>query len=440
VESRPLLSSVSGEIAADLGELAKKVLARCDALAECSECKGAITRTFLSPAMDACNFRVSEWMKAAGMRVNVDRAGNLRGYYPAHDENDTDLVPRLMMGSHLDSVPDGGRYDGVLGVMLGIGLVEALEGRHFGFGIEVIGFSEEEGVRYGFPFIGSRALTATLHAPHLARRDANGVAMFTALDNYAAAHPGVIDPEFHMGTSGYLEFHIEQGPMLEHAGLGLGVVETIAGQSRVKLTFRGRSGHAGTTPMFLRHDALAAAAEWILAVESAAGSAPGLVATTGQISCQPGAANVISGIVSCSLDVRHGSDEIRRSAVEDFLALARAIAERRQIEVDHLIEYEQPAVHLDPALIAIADKAVSDAGISPRHMASGAGHDAMIIAPKIPAAMIFLRSPGGISHHPDEAVLTEDVESALQAGMNFLHLFQHHIDQPIEREPDSCTT
>ena len=437
---RTLVSGYLGPSDVDLDGIATTALARCEMLADCSECKGAITRTFLSTAMEACHVCVREWMENAGMIVSVDRAGNLRGYR-AHDEGRAgNAAPRLIIGSHLDSVPNGGRYDGVLGVLIGIGLVEALDRPRLGFGIEVIGFSDEEGVRYGFPFIGSRSVTGTLLAPHLARQDADGVPMFAALDHFAAEHPDVIDPRLHPEARAYLEFHIEQGPVLEHAGLALGVVETIVGQSRAKVTFRGRSAHAGTTPMFLRHDALTAAAEWVVAVEAAASSTPGLVATTGQISCDPGAANVISGLVCCSLDVRHRSDEIRQSAVREFLAMSRAIAERRQIEVDHLTEYEQAAVQLDSALIGLADRAVSEAGISPRHMTSGAGHDAMIIAPRVPAAMIFLRNPGGISHHPDEAVTAEDVGAALRAGMNFLGLFQSYLDQSTEREPDSCTT
>src|SRR5215469_13324463 len=293
--------------------LARTAVARCDLLAGCTEHPGRITRSFLSPAMEVCHRHVGNWMEGAGMAVRVDRAGNLRGYYAASDTSQTgEHAPDLIIGSHLDTVPNAGRYDGVLGVLLGIALVEAMSGRRLGLGIEVIGFSDEEGVRYGLPFIGSRSATGTLLAPHLARQDANGVAMFAALDSYAETHPDVTDPRFNPSARGYLEFHIEQGPVLEHAGLGLGVVETIVGQSRIRLTFRGRSGHAGTTPMFLRHDALAAAAEWLLAVESAAGSTPGLVATTGQLTCEPGAANVISGLVSCSLDVRHGSDETRQ--------------------------------------------------------------------------------------------------------------------------------
>src|SRR5208283_2728084 len=279
-----MLAGRRDQTGTDFDALAATALDRCDVLARCTEHEGQITRTFLSPAMEKCHEHVRVWMEDAGMSVSVDRAGNLRGYYADADRSEN--VPRLVIASHLDTVPHAGRYDGILGVMLGIAMIEALYGRRLSFGIEVVGFSDEEGVRYGLPFIGSRAFIGKLLPPHLARRDANGVAMFAALDRYASAHPDVVSAAHHPHTRGYLEFHIEQGPVLEHAGLALGVVETIAGQSRAMLTFRGRAGHAGTTPMFLRRDALAAAAEWLVAVESASRMMPGLVATTGRISCE----------------------------------------------------------------------------------------------------------------------------------------------------------
>jgi allantoate deiminase len=358
-----MAASYSVKKISSLDEIAARTLARCDAIGECTEQHGQIIRTFLSPAMEASHLRVREWMWSAGMTVSVDRAGNLRGYYAASGELEScEAAQRLIIGSHLDSVPNAGKYDGVLGVTIGIALVEALEGRRLGFGIEVIGFSDEEGVRYGLPFIGSRAVTGTLLPPHLARRDADGIAMYSALDRYASAHPEVMDAALHAHTRGYLEYHIEQGPVLEHAGLALGVVETVAGQSRATVTFRGMAGHAGTTPMFLRHDALTAAAEWMVEVESAASTMPGLVATTGKIMCEPGASNVIPGVVRCSLDVRHADDEIRQAAVRNFFATAEVIGRRREIEVEHVIEYEQAAVELDATLIALSDKALSGGG------------------------------------------------------------------------------
>ena len=409
-------------------------LARCKALSRFTEREGQILRTFLSPPMEDCHRLFAQWMKATGMHASVDRVGNLHGYYAAANENPS--TPRLILASHLDTVPDAGQYDGILGVVLGLALVEALHGRRLSFGIEVIGFSDEEGVRYGVPFIGSRAVIGTLGPGHLARKDANGVRMATALADYSAAHPDAIDAPLDARTRGYLEFHIEQGPVLEEENLPLGLVEGIAGQSRATVTFRGRAGHAGTTPMALRRDALAAAAEWLVTLEAAAQATPGLVATTGRILCEPGAVNVIPGLTRCSLDVRHASDDVRRAAVEKILASARTIAAGRQIAVEHVIELDQAAIALDTALIAIAEKAVVAAGVRPLRMVSGAGHDAMILAPHVPSAMIFLRSPGGISHHPDEEVHVEDVATALRAGLSFLDLFESHL----ESESPSCTT
>jgi allantoate deiminase len=401
-------------------------LARCKALSRFTEQEGQILRTFLSPPMEDCHRLLRRWMEAAGLRVSVDRVGNLRGYYPSADESAS--TPRLILASHLDTVPNAGKYDGILGVVLGLSLVEALHGRRLKFGIEVIGFSDEEGVRYGVPFIGSRALAGTLGPGHLARKDAAGILMASALGDYSAAHPEAEEPVLHPHTRGYLEFHIEQGPILENAGLALGVVEAIAGQSRATITFRGSAGHAGTTPMTLRRDPLAAAAEWLVSVEAMALVTPGLVATTGRINCEPGAANVIPGLARCSLDVRHASDEIRRTALEQMLASARAVAARRLIAVEHEVEHDQPAAALDPVLTVLAENAVQSAGVRPVRMVSGAGHDAMILAPHVASTMIFLRSPGGISHHPEESVLAEDVAMALRAGLSFLDLFEHHLE------------
>lgn len=411
---------------------AETVLARCHALARCTDQEEMIVRTFLSPAMDDCLRLVRAWMEAAGMQVSVDVAGNLHGYYEGLKPD----APRLVIASHLDTVPNAGRYDGILGVMLGIALVETLAGKQLSFGIEVIGFSDEEGVRYGLPFLGSRAIVRQLTSEHRAFLDANGIPLGAALDAFAAAHPEAVSSALHPDARGYLEFHIEQGPVLEDADLGLAVVESIAGQSRATVSFRGRAGHAGTTPMSLRQDALTATAEWMLAVESTAVSTPDLVASTGHIVCEPGAANIVPGTVSCSLDVRSSSDELRRSSLQSMLESARQIAARRKVTFSYTIEADQPTVHLDGSLMRLAEQAVSAAQIRATRLISGAGHDAMILAPQLPAAMIFLRSPGGISHHPDEAVLVHDVAAALRAGIRFLEGFPEWL----ESEPRTCNT
>jgi allantoate deiminase len=385
------------------------VLARCRLLAEATEEPGFITRTFLSEPMHAVHAHLRAWMEQAGMSVVIDHAGNLRGTYPAARPSS----PRLFIGSHLDTVPRAGAFDGILGVILGVALVERLGGRRLPFEIEVIGFSEEEGVRFGVPFIGSRAFIGDID-DQLVATIADAVTAF-GLDPKRIHEARAAD-----GALGYLEFHIEQGPVLESLDLPLGVVETISGQSRLDVFFEGRANHAGTTPMNLRHDALAGAAEWISTVEREARAVPVAVATVGRVNASPGASNVIAGSVTASLDIRHASDEVRRVLVKQLLQCAEQIAASRCLTVSWVQRLDQPAVRMDPALVALLERAVMSTGRTVHRMSSGAGHDAMIVARRMPAAMLFLRSPGGISHHPDETVLAEDVDSALDVGLEFL--------------------
>ncbi len=350
------------------------------------------------------------------MTVRVDDAGNLRGFYMGQMPNG----PRLLIGSHLDTVPHAGAFDGILGVVLGVTLIELLSGKRMSFHIDVIGFSEEEGVRFGVPFIGSRALSGEIDEEMLACRDQAGVSVGDALRNFGLDPSHIGEALIGNDTIGYFEFHIEQGPVLESLELRIGIVEAIAGQSRLNVTFEGKANHAGTTPMSGRRDALAGAAEWIAAVEREAHATPDLVATVGRLTVLPGAGNVIPGSVRASLDVRHGSDAVRRDAVSRLLERAERIAAQRGLRVSCEHRLDQPAVMMDPLLTLELDRAAADAGYKPHRMISGAGHDAMILARRMPAAMLFLRSPGGISHHPDETVLADDVVAALETGMRFL--------------------
>ena len=350
------------------------------------------------------------------MTVRVDHAGNLRGCYPGRLQT----APRLLIGSHLDTVPHAGPFDGILGVLLGLALVELLEGRRLSFHIEVIGFSEEEGVRFDVPFIGSLAVAGYADDELLARSDHAGVSVGSALRNFGLDPSRIGEARIGDDTLGYFEFHIEQGPVLESLDLPLGIVEKIAGQSRLDLLFEGKANHAGTTPMSVRRDALAGAAEWIGAVEREALATPDLVATVGNLEVLPGAGNVIPGSARASLDVRHGSDAARREAVSRLLVCAERIAAQRGLVVSPEHRLDQPAVAMDPFLVRELDQAAADTGYHPHRMVSGAGHDAMILARRMPAAMLFLRSPGGISHPPDETVLAGDVTAALETGMRFL--------------------
>ncbi len=249
-------------------------------------------------------------MRSAGLDVRVDAVGNIRGFYRGTEES----RPRFLIGSHIDTVPDAGAFDGVLGVAIGIELVQRLQGRKLPFGIEVIAFSEEEGVRFGVPFIGSRALVGTVDHELLNMKDSSGITLEQAIRDFGLDPDEIARARLDANVAGYMEFHIEQGPVLESLDAPIGVVEAIAGQSRMKFTFEGAANHAGTTPMHLRRDALAAAAEWIVSVEQEARSVPGLVATVGRIEATPGAGNVIAGRVVCSLDIRHANDAVRRHA------------------------------------------------------------------------------------------------------------------------------
>lgn len=392
------------------------VISRCHLLAEFTQEPGFITRTFLSEPMHAVHANLRAWMERAGMSVAIDQAGNLRGVYPSIRPSSA----RLFIGSHLDTVPRAGAFDGILGVVLGIALIENLGGRRLPFAIEVIGFSEEEGVRFGVPFIGSRALIRDVDDELLARSDAAGISVREAIAAFGLDPSRIGEARFGDDAIGYLEFHIEQGPILESLYLPLGVVEAIVGQSRQDVVFEGQANHAGTTPMHLRRDALAGAAEWIAAVEREARAIPGAVATVGRVNVSPGASNVIPGTVTASLDIRHGDDTVRHDLLKRLLRCAEQIAAGRCLKLSLEQRLNQAAVAMDSDLTMLLERAVISAGHPVHRMASGAGHDAMIVARRMPAAMLFLRSPGGISHHPDESVLAADVEAALTVGMRFI--------------------
>jgi allantoate deiminase len=404
--------------------LAEEVIARCRKLATFSEDPGGTRRTFLSPPMRDCHREVSSWMNALGMSVSVDAVGNLRGFYPGSSF----AAPRILIGSHLDTVPNAGAFDGLLGVVLAISAVKSLHGTKLPLAIEVIGFSEEEGVRFGVPFIGSRALVGRMDEELLGRKDERGISVRQAIQDFGLNPDDIPKAVLQDDVLGYLEFHIEQGPLLESLGLPLGAVEALVGQNRLEFIFSGQANHAGTTPMNLRRDALAAAAEWIVAVEALAQRTPGIVATVGLVEAKPGATNVIAGQARATLDIRHASDRARSEALDELIRHAESIAGLRGLTVKWRTMLAQNAVAMDPFLTEQIARAVEQSGCEPHRMASGAGHDAMILAEKVPAAMIFLRTPGGISHDPAESVHLDDIAKALECG--------HHLLTQLAASPD----
>lgn len=407
-------------------ERAQRIIARCRELAIVTEVPGETTRTFLAPVMHRVHALVGGWMRAAGMSMYEDAAGNLRGVLPAA----TPDAPRLLIGSHLDTVTNAGAFDGVLGVVLGVALVEemgkevraAAAAKSLPFAIEVIGFSEEEGVRFAKPFLGSLAVIGELDATTLSRTDASGVSVADAIRQFGLEPAELPEAVLDDSAFGYLEFHIEQGPVLEDDGEALGIVDAIAGQTRMEFIFTGHANHAGTTPMgSLRRDALAAAAQWVVEVERYANDCAGLVATVGKVESSSHAGNVIAGKFVATLDVRHPLDEVRRAAVRHFIDYAKDAGIKRGTAVDSTTSIDQLAVPMCSDLSALLRAAASRSTLrEPPYITSGAGHDAMIVARRIPAAILFLRSPGGLSHHPDESVLPGDVEAALATGLEFL--------------------
>jgi allantoate deiminase len=402
-------------------EQAREVIRWCRQLAKLSEDGGAITRTFLSRPMRDVHTALAAWMARLGMTVRVDAIGNIRGMYPPRSSQvPVAAVPRLYIGSHLDTVPDAGAFDGVLGTVLAIALVELLGEKRFPFAIEVVGFSDEEGVRFGAPFLGSRALAGTFDTALLERLDETGRSLRDAIRHFGLEPSRIPNAQAPANALAYLEFHIEQGPILEDLNLPLAVVDVISGQSRAELTFEGVAGHAGTTPMKMRKDALACAAAWITDVEREALTTSGLVATVGRIAVEPGAGNVVPGRAVVSLDVRHPSNSIRTAAAERLSKTAEEIATRRGVKMTWASRLDQPSVAMDSAVVAMLERALERSGAQAHRMSSGAGHDAMVLGAKMPAGMLFLRCERGISHHPAENVREDDVAAALDAGLKFL--------------------
>jgi allantoate deiminase len=394
---------------------ARQAIDLCRELAQFSEESGKTTRTFLSPPMRDVHLVLTALMHDAGMRVSVDAMGNLHGIGAARPG-----APTLLVASHLDTVPDAGAFDGVLGVVLGILLARAYQDTSANLCLHVIGFSEEEGVRFGTPFLGSRALAGSIDEQILGRCDRGGRSVREATLDFGLDPAAIPDARHGDGAIGYFEIHIEQGPVLENLGLPLGIVDAVAGQSRLEIVFKGTANHAGTTPMDLRRDALAGAAEWILRVEEEGRASGGGVATVGRMEIMPNASNAVVGGASASLDVRHVSDVIRRAIIERLVSAADEITRRRGLEMDCRHNLDQPAVPMDRKLSDHLERAMRGAGYPVHRLVSGAGHDAMIMAPLVPSAMLFLRSPGGVSHSPEESVLEADVEAALTVGARFL--------------------
>ncbi|MBA7857646.1 allantoate amidohydrolase [Enterobacter sp. RHBSTW-00901] len=396
-------------------QAAERVMARADALAAISETPNALTRVYLSTQHLQANQLVGQWMSQAGMTVWQDSVGNICGRYEGEQEG----APAVLLGSHLDTVRNAGRYDGMLGVLTAIEVVDSLhqQEKRLAQAIEIVGFCDEEGTRFGITLLGSRGLTGTWPESWLDKCDANGVCVAQAMV-LAGLDPARVPLAARNKDdfSAYLELHIEQGPCLEQQRLALGVVEAINGARRLNCRFTGEAGHAGTVPMAHRKDALAASAEWMVMIESTTLQHGGnLVATVGELRCLPGAVNVIPGEVALSLDIRGPQDAPLDVLLNTLLAQAQTIATRRGLSFSAEEFYRIAATPCDAHLQTRLGEAVAAVQGCTVSLPSGAGHDAIAMAERWPVGMLFVRCKGGVSHHPAESVMAEDVAQAIDA-------------------------
>lgn len=388
------------------GELAWERIAE---LATVSDEAPALTRTFLSPALERSKRLVGEWMREAGLEVFEDRMGNVIGRRACADLD----APVLACGSHLDTVRNAGRFDGALGVVAAISAAAALRETSLPYHLEVVGFSDEEGVRFQTTYLGSRFYAGEEFV-------AESVEIAQALEQHSPS----FSPPPPRRLAAYVEAHIEQGPVLENAGVGLGVVTSIAGQTRMRVELRGVAGHAGTVPMAMRHDALAGAAAAIVRIEELARASTDMVATVGCINLESPASNVIPGFASFTIDIRNPRDESRRDFVEIVTGEIGRLAGERQLSADVFTLLDAPATTCDHAMMQSLAELVSQYQSVCPQLASGAGHDAVALASVAHVAMLFVRCRGGVSHHPEEYAAPEDVAVAVRVITDFLRQFR----------------
>lgn len=405
---------------------AEALVARIEALAQFTAEPGALTRLTLTQAHRNAADMVMSWMIQAGLQVHIDALGTVVGRREASRPG----AKTLLLGSHIDTVRNAGKYDGNFGVIAAIAAIDRLknEGVELPYAIEALAFGDEEGVRYASTLTGSRAIAGALDPAVLDDKDAEGISRREALLRFG------VDPGYALRlardpakTIGYIEVHIEQGPVLESEGLAVGIVTAINGATRGAFEIKGVSGHSGTLPMSLRRDAVAAAAEMILAVELVARGRRGLVATVGRVETPRGAVNIVPGAAIMSLDVRSPSDQDRKEAIKLILDHVERIAARRGVEAVFTPSYDMPAAPCDSGLMDCIARGFARLGQPDYRLPSGAGHDAMSFSGRIPIAMIFARCRGGVSHHPAEFASPGDMEAAAAALYETLLILAHDM-------------
>jgi allantoate deiminase len=413
-------AGIAGLKTASLGN---EIVERINELGKISETPEQLTRIFLTKEHRAAADLILGWMRDAGMRAHLDAIGNVCGRY----EGERPGLPCLMLGSHYDTVRDAGKWDGPLGLVTAISCAVDLNkrGKRLPFAVEVVGFADEEGIRFASTLLGSRAVAGTFDESVLGVRDKAGVSMREALSQFG------LDPE-HIGAAArarsellaYIELHIEQGPVLEAEHLPVGVVTAISGATRLAVMLAGMAGHAGTVPMALRRDALAGAAECIVAIEEFCRTDEGLVGTVGYINAMPGATNVIPGRVSFTIDMRAASDAHRKMAVTDIVRQIEKIARRRELALQIDVTHENRTVPCAPWLRRQVADAIAAEGFRVFELPSGAGHDGMAMIDIADVAMVFVRCRGGVSHHPDEHVDAADADAGARVLLRLIENFR----------------
>lgn len=388
-----------------------RIIDRCAELAGITDTETGISRLYLSPAYKKGLEKVAAWMQDVGMKTWVDAVGNQWGRYTAENED----APILILGSHLDTIPNAGQFDGILGVVMAIEVVERLyaEGKKLPFHLEIVGFGDEEGIRFDAAMLGSYAVIGRWQEDWLELTDAQGISLEMALRDF-----GLNPDDFAKASRvnddilGFLEVHMEQGPVLQAEDLPVGVVTAIAGARRFKVAIEGEPGHAGTVPMTMRKDALVAASEVVLMVEKAA-QQHGLVATVGHMKVYPSAVNVIPGLVEFTVDIRSDDDALREKVMNLIFVASEAICMQRGLDIYWKEYHLAPAKHCHSDFRSLFERAITKQKVHVRSLVSGAGHDAMNMAEITDIGMLFVRCKDGISHHPNEYVAPEDAEFAV---------------------------
>ena len=404
-----------------------------DALAECSEDPAELTRRYLTPEHAEAAELIMRRMREAGMSARLDAVGNVVGHFPGRRPG----ARRLILGSHLDTVRNAGKFDGALGVMLPIVCIRSLHerGERLEYSIDVIAFGDEEGLRFQATLFGSRAAAGDLDPEMLQAIDEDGVHLHEAMRAFGLDPDAVADAGYDRDdVAAYVEVHIEQGPVLEAEDLPVGIVTSIAGAVRLRVEVMGRAGHAGTVPMNLRRDALAAASEAVIAVERICLETPGTVGTVGMLRTVSGAVNVIPGVVEFTIDVRGESDDLRRAALNRIDQALQEIARRRGVLFDCVPTHETGARQCSPWLMRRLGEAVEAEGFEVRRLPSGAGHDAMAMAHLTEIGMLFVRCKDGISHHPAESMTEADADVAARVLLRFLERFDPDERERVDQE------